>query len=158
MMPSSDQIASASRPNRSRMRAESASAHAACTRPPYGESTQSRQSPISSRKRSATSVLSEGTTPVAASCSRRNASRLEAARSSRSYSPARVCSSPRTACRANAPMARPSSAGRPTLSPCQNGTAPGMPGAGVTTTRSRVICSMRQVVAPSRNVCPARAS
>ena len=53
---------------------------------------------------------------------------------------------------------RPSSRGRPTPSPCQNGTAPGTPGAGVTTTRSRVICSMRQVVAPSRNVCPARAS
>ena len=32
------------------------------------------------------------------------------------------------------------------------------PGAGVTTTRSRVICSMRQEVAPSRNVWPARAS
>ena len=55
-------------------------------------------------------------------------------------------------------MASPSSRGLPTPSPCQNGTAPGMPGAGVTTTRSRVICSMRHVVAPSRNVCPARAS
>ncbi len=43
-------------------------------------------------------------------------------------------------------------------SPCQNGTAPGAPGAGVTTTRSRVICSMRQDVAPSRKVWPARAS
>ena len=36
MIPSSDQIASDSRPNSSRMRALSASAQAACTRPPYG--------------------------------------------------------------------------------------------------------------------------
>ena len=46
-------------------------------------------------------------------------------------------------------MARPSSAGRPTPSPCQNGIFPGWPGAGVTTTRSRVISSMRHVAAPS---------
>ena len=48
--------------------------------------------------------------------------------------------------------------GRPTPSPFQNGTAPGSPGAGVTITRSRPISSIRQVLAPSRNVCPARAS
>ena len=55
-------------------------------------------------------------------------------------------------------MASPSSLGRPTPSPCQKGTAPGTPGAGVTITRSRVICSMRHEVAPSRKVWPARAS
>ena len=49
---------------------------------------QTRQSPISSRKRSITTVRSEGTAPVAASCSRRNASRLRAASSSSAYSPA----------------------------------------------------------------------
>jgi hypothetical protein len=38
------------------------------------------------------------------------------------------------------------------VSPFQNGIAPGTPGAGVTMTRSRPISSMRQVVAPSRNV------
>ena len=70
-MPSSDQIASASRPKRSRMRAESASPHAAWTRPPKGESTHRRQSPISSRKRSSTIVRSLGSTRVAACCSRR---------------------------------------------------------------------------------------
>jgi hypothetical protein len=57
-----------------------------------------------------------------------------------------------------APIASPSSYGRPTPSPFQNGTAPGTPGAGETSTRSRVISSIRQVEAPSRNVWPARAS
>ena len=38
------------------------------------------------------------------------------------------------------------------------GAVTGSPGAGATSTRSRVICSMRQLEAPSRNVCPARAS
>ena len=60
-----------------------------------------------------------------------------------------------TASRENSPIARPSSEGRPTPSPRQNGTAPGTPGAGVTMTRSRVISSIRQVVAPSRKVWPA---
>ena len=59
---------------------------------------------------------------------------------------------------ANAPIASPSSRGRPTESPRQNGTAPGTPGAGVTITRSRVISSIRQLDAPSRNVWPGRAS
>jgi hypothetical protein len=40
----------------------------------------------------------------------------------------------------------------------QNGTAPGTPGAGVTITRSRVMSSIRQLVAPSRKVWPGRAS
>ena len=52
--------------------AESAIAQGACTRPPNGVRTQTRQSPISSRKRSTTIERSDGTTPVAASCSRRN--------------------------------------------------------------------------------------
>ena len=157
-MPSSDQMASDSRPKRSRMRAESASAHAACTRPPYGDSTQSRQSPISSRKRSTTIVRSDGTTRVISRCSRRNETKLRAARSSRSYSAASSSGSRSTAQRENSPIALPSSAGRPTPSPFQNGTAPGTPGAGVTITRSRVISSIRQLDAPSRNVCPGRAS
>ena len=83
-MPSSDQIASDSRPKRSRIRALSASAHAAWTRPPYGDSTHSRQSPISSRKRSMTIVRSLGSTRVAACCSRRKSSRFFAASPSRS--------------------------------------------------------------------------
>ena len=51
-----------------------------------------------------------------------------------------------------APIFWPSSNGRPTPSPFQNGTAPGTPGAGETSTRSRVISSIRQVEAPSRKV------
>ena len=76
MMPSSDQIASDSRPYSSRIRAESASPHAACTRPPNGESTHTRQSPISSRKRSTTIVRSLGMTRVASCCSRRNSTQV----------------------------------------------------------------------------------
>ena len=74
---------------------------------------------------------------------------------SRSSAFARVSEpSSREAC----PICSPSSYGRPMPSPFQNGTAPGTPGAGETITRSRVISSIRQVEAPSRNVCPARAS
>ena len=53
-----------------------------------------------------------------------------------------------------APSRRPSSNGRPTPSPFQNGTAPGTPGAGETSTRSRVISSIRHVEAPSMKVSP----
>ena len=60
--------------------------------------------------------------------------------------------------RTNAPSARPNSNGRPGPSPCQNGILPGSPGAGVTTTRSNVMSSIRQVDAPSRNVSPGRDS
>ena len=60
--------------------------------------------------------------------------------------------------RVNAPMARPSSIGRPGWSPCQNGIFPCSPGAGRTITRSWVIWSIRQVLAPSTNVSPGRLS
>jgi hypothetical protein len=60
--------------------------------------------------------------------------------------------------RRNAPIARPSSMGLPTASPCQNGILPGSPGAGVTITRSGLMSSIRQVDAPSRNVSPTRDS
>ena len=56
--------------------------------------------------------------------------------------------------RTSAPMRGPSSSGRPGASAFQNGILPGSPGAGVTSTRSWVISSMRQVEAPSRNVSP----
>jgi hypothetical protein len=59
---------------------------------------------------------------------------------------------------AASPIFAPSSAGRPTPSPFQNGAIPGTPGAGDTSTRSRVISSMRHVDAPRTNVCPSRAS
>ncbi len=54
-----------------RRRAARASAQGAWTRAPKGVSTQSRQSPISSRKRSTTIARSLGTTPVAAAWSSR---------------------------------------------------------------------------------------
>ena len=58
----------------------------------------------------------------------------------------------------NAPSARPSSIGRPTASPCQNGSLPGTPGAGETVTRSWAISSIRQLLAPSVITSPARLS
>ena len=85
-IPSSDQSDCTSRSSASRSRARRAIAHGACTRPPNGERMQTRQSPISSRKRSTTIVRSEGTTPVATSCSRRYVTRFRAARASRPYS------------------------------------------------------------------------
>ena len=161
-MPSSDQIDWASSPSESRSRAAAAIAHGACTRAPNGVRMQTRQSPISSRKRSTTTVRSDGIAPVAACCSSRNVSRFWAARSSslcsvvsRSSAFARVRAESSRDAR---PICSPSSYGRPMPSPFQNGTAPGSPGAGETSTRSRVISSIRQVEAPSRKVCPARAS
>ena len=59
-MPSSDQIDCTSRPSESRSRAATASAHGACTRAPNGVRMQTRQSPISSRKRSTTTVAVGG--------------------------------------------------------------------------------------------------
>ncbi len=60
--------------------------------------------------------------------------------------------------RRNAPSARPSSTGRPGASPFQNGIFPGCPGAGLTSTRSWVMSSIRQDVEPSRNTSPTRDS
>ena len=60
-MPSSLQSTCAPGPNRSSIRASIAIAHGACTREPNGESTHIRQSPISSRNRSTTTVRSSGT-------------------------------------------------------------------------------------------------
>ena len=110
-IPSSDQIEPTSSPSDSRSRAASASDHGAWTRAPNGVSTHSRQSPISSRKRSTTIDRSEGTTPVAASCSRRYVTRFRAASSSsewsaRSRSVARSSSSA-TSSRAVRPIASP---------------------------------------------------
>ena len=52
------------------------------------------------------------------------------------------------------PSARPSSIGRPTASPFQNGSLPGTPGAGVTVTRSWPISSIRQLLAPRMMTSP----
>ena len=58
----------------------------------------------------------------------------------------------------NPPIASPSSAGRPMPSPFQNGSRPGSPAAGATSTRSCVISWMRQLVAPSAKTSPTRDS
>ena len=112
-IPSSDQIALASSPSDSRMRAASASAQGACTRAPNGVRMQSRQSPISSRKRSTTIVRSDGSAPVAAACSLRNWSRFCAARSSRECSSRSFAfafpSGSAASSRVTAPTASPSS-------------------------------------------------
>ncbi len=89
--------------------------------------------------------------PAARAGSRAGCARRARRGRSRAASVSASCS---TAQRENAPIASPSSFGRPTESPFQNGTAPGAPGAGVTITRSRPISSIRQVDAPSRNVWP----
>ena len=81
-IPSSDQSDCASRPSASRSRIPIAIAHGACTRAPNGVRRQTRQSPISSRKRSTTTVRSDGTAPVAFCWSFRNVSRFCAACSS----------------------------------------------------------------------------
>ncbi len=60
--------------------------------------------------------------------------------------------------RSHAPIARPSSSGRPGLSPFQNGSRPGAPGAGLTSTRSGVMSSIRHVLDPSVKVSPTRDS
>ena len=49
---------------------------------------------------------------------------------------------------------RPARSGRPRPSPFQNGILPGTPAPATTSTRSRVISSMRHEVAPSRNTSP----
>ena len=78
MIPSSDQIASDSSPYSSRMRALRARAPRRRAR---GRRTatrmHTRQSPISSRKRSTTIVRSLGMTRVASCCSRRNSTRFD---------------------------------------------------------------------------------
>ena len=60
--------------------------------------------------------------------------------------------------RTNRPTAWPSSDGRPSVSPFQNGSRPGNPGAGVTRTRSWVMSSIRQLEVPSVKTSPTRDS
>ncbi len=120
-----------------------------------------RQSPSSSRKRSTTSVVSDGTAAVAVRCSSISCHRLSVANASNptvrqrssNFSRSSRASSP-----VNAPIAAPSSAGRPTPSPRQNGSRAGSPGAGMTSTRSWVISVIRQLVAPSEITSPGRDS
>ena len=60
--------------------------------------------------------------------------------------------------RRNAPWARPSSTGRPRPSPFQNGSRPGRPGAGSTSTRSWVMSVISQDVEPRAKTSPTRDS
>ena len=70
-MPSSPHMLSTGMSKRSISRRSMAIAHGACTGVPNGERMHTRQSPISSRNRSTTTVRSSGTTPVACACSSR---------------------------------------------------------------------------------------
>ncbi len=118
-----------------------------------GASRRSRRG--SARARSCARWAARAWRPAARAGRRAGCARRARRGRSRAASVSASCS---TAQRENAPIASPSSMGRPTESPFQKGTAPGAPGAGVTITRSRPISSMRQVEAPSRNACPGRAS
>ena len=160
MIPSSDQIASDSSPYSSRMRADSARPQAAWTRPPYGESTHS--APVADLVAEAL----EHDRAVAGHDARRRLLLAQERRAgcvrralvevvARARASAASCS---TAQRENAPIASPSSRGRPDAVALPERHRAGRPGAGVTITRSRVISSIRQVEAPSRNVWPGRAS
>ena len=60
--------------------------------------------------------------------------------------------------RTNAPRARPRSTGRPSESPFQKGSFPGWPKAGETRTRSWVMSSIFQLVAPRAKMSPTRDS
>ncbi len=75
-------------------------------------------------------------------------------RRERAVGRARPRASSASASRRNAPIARPSSTGRPTASPFQNGSLPGTPGAGSTITRSGVMSSTRQLLAPRTTTSP----
>ena len=133
-MPSSECMTWASTPYRSRSRAAMASAQGAWTWAPKGEWTATRQSPSSSRNRSTTIGAVVG--HVAASP--RAARRGRPAGCRRPTRPGRLASTRARASsggsapssRRNAPSARPSSTGRPSASPFQNGSRPGRPGRG----------------------------
>ena len=132
-MPSSDQIDCASSPSDSRSRARERE------RPrrvhPRAERRQDADAPVADLVAEALDDDGpvRGTTPVAASCSRRNVSRFCAARSSSECSLAQPLVAPSSSgsdasSRDALPIASPSSYGRPTPSPFQNGTAPGHAG------------------------------
>ncbi len=160
-IPSSACITWASMPYRSLRRAPSASAHGACTCAPNGEWITTRQSPSSSRNRSTTTVRSSGTCPHASRCSFRYVRRFSAAQASSPAASSRSRASSSGSAptsRTKAPSARPSSSGRPSWSPFQNGRRPGTPGAGETRTRSRVMSSIRHEVVPSVKTSPVRDS
>ena len=82
MMPSSLHSTCTGRSARA-SRSSMTSAHGACTREPNGVRMQTRQSPISSGKRSMTIVRSSGIAPVDSACSSRYMRRFDAARASR---------------------------------------------------------------------------
>ena len=177
MMPSSAAYTCPSNPYRCLIRVVMAMAHGSCTRLPYGEWTITRQSPSSSWQRSTTSSRSLGIVPVAARCSASRSARLPMALSSNPsrrrraivvvsnrlvLSPAMPSeTSARSPCaisRMNRPWDRPNAASRPSPSPCQNGSRAVRPGAGTTTTRSRVISWICQVDVPRVMTSPTRDS
>ena len=148
-MPSSDQIDCASSPSESRSRAPTAIAHGACTR--RAERREDADAPVADlvaepldddravgRHRAGRAcLLAQEREQVARGAL---VEPVLARAAARAPSPRESATSSREACADRSP----SSYGRPTPSPFQNGTAPGTPGAGETSTRSRVISSIRQ--------------
>ena len=132
-----------------RRRALSARAQGACTWPPNGLRMHRRQSPISSRKRSTTMVRSVGSDAGRGALVGEVAQqvlageRVELVRASRRRAAARSSGSVEIS-RTKAPTARPSSRAGRRPRRARTGSGPAAPGAGETSTRSRVIASMRQ--------------
>ena len=158
-MPSSDQIDCASSPSESRSRAVSAIAHGACTR--AAERREDADAPVADlvaealdHDRAVGGDGARGRLLLAQERDRFARGALVEAVLARQALGGAASSESATSSREAAPIASPSSYGRPTPSPFQNGTAPGTPGAGETSTRSRVISSIRQLDAPSRNIWP----
>ena len=154
MKPSSFATGRESTPERRSTRAATATLQGASTARPRGLCTTTRQSPSSSRNRSTTTVRSSGTTPVASRCS------VTKATSSSRVGPSSQGKSTRSSLtrRSSSPIRQPSSAGRDWSSPRQNGSFPSRPGAGVTSTWSRVIPTTVHDDAPSVKVSPTRVS
>ena len=167
-MPSSAAITCGLIPSTCCTRSRIAIAQGSWTRRPSVLWTMMRQLPDSSRLRSRTRVSSVGRTPVAQHCSRSSATRLSRAWASSPASMSRrrsTCSAsdspvlpgssnPACASRRKAPLASPVAAGRPRPSPRQNGRRALRPSAGSTTTRSPVICRIRQLDVPSVMMSP----
>ena len=164
-MPSSDQIVWTSSPSRSWSLASSAIVHGAWTRPPNGVRIDEPpvaelvaeplddDPPVRGQGAGGLALVLEVREQVLG----RQGVEVVVARAAapaafvRPFGPvARSASVSRT----KAPMARPSSTGRPTASPFQNGSLPGTPGAGVTVTRLGLISAMRQELAPRTTTSP----
>ena len=162
-MPSSDQRLSISAAFSARRRAATAIDHGACTRAPNGDSTQTRQSPTSSRKRSTTIAA------IARRFSGRCRLVVEVVDQILRSAPVEVmfvdqpgfALGPRQREQlaselADRPTERRRSPGA--VAAARTASFPALRAPGDTVTRSWVICSIRHDEAPSKNTSPVRDS